>query len=109
MEIKKITIKLKKKVWPEYVVKLREMIAEEKAVRSRLKKGDLYDMKELQRSIFDEDYYMREIQRFQEEQYLERQRYWSTEEGQARIMEVKYGNENVQRGSEGVHGFGEKV
>lgn len=109
MEIKKLTIKLKKKGWPEYVVKLREMIAEEKAVRSRLKKGDLYDMKELERSIFDEDYYMREIQRFQDEQYLKRQRYWSTEEGQARITEMEYGNENAQRSSEGTHGSGEKL
>ncbi|HDR7770400.1 TPA: hypothetical protein QCY13_001637 [Bacillus paranthracis] len=96
MEIKKITIKPKKKNWPEYVVKLREVIAEEKVVRSRLKKGDLYDMKELEKVIFDEDYYMREIQRFRDEQYLEKQKYWSSEEGQARIMEMKYGSENTR-------------
>ncbi|MCC2536569.1 hypothetical protein [Bacillus paranthracis] len=108
MKIKKIIIKPKKKFWPEHVVKLREMIAEEKAVRSRLKKGDLYDMKELEKVIFDEEYYMREIQRLRDEQYLEKQKYWVTEEGQARIMEMKYDNENAQRTSEGTHGFGGK-
>ncbi|HDR3650353.1 TPA: hypothetical protein QCO08_002619 [Bacillus anthracis] len=109
MGIKKIIIKPKKKVWPEHVVKLREMIAEEKAVRSRLKKGDLYDIKELEKVIFDEEYYMREIQRFRDKQYLEKQKYWATEEGQARIMEMKYDNESAQRSSEGAHGFDKKV
>ncbi|MED1565338.1 hypothetical protein [Bacillus paramycoides] len=51
----------------------------------------------------------KEIQQFRDRKYLEKQKYWASEEGQERIMEMKYGNENAQRSSEGAHGFGEKV
>ncbi|HDR7260263.1 TPA: hypothetical protein QCX12_003986 [Bacillus paranthracis] len=107
MEIITIKTKLMKRQETAFVTKAREQRKAQKQVRGRLKKGDLYDMKELEKTIFDEDYYMREIQRFRDEQYLEKQKYWATEEGQARIMEMKY--ENAQRSSEGAHGFGKKV
>ncbi|TKJ07536.1 hypothetical protein FC702_05250 [Bacillus cereus] len=96
METIKIKARLMKRQEPSFVTKAREQLNVQKQVQSRLKNGDLYDMKELERSIFDEDYYMREIQRFQDAQYLERQKYWSTEEGQARIMEMKYGSEKTR-------------
>lgn len=50
-----------------YILKLREELKAQKHVQSRLKNGDLYDMKELEKAIFDDDYYMREIQRFRDQ------------------------------------------
>lgn len=79
---------MKRKESP-YVTKLRELRNAEKHVQGRLKNGDLYDMKELAKTIFDDGYLEREIQSYHDNQYLLRLRYLSTPEGKMDIQQNK--------------------
>ena len=67
MKTIKIKARLMERKESPYILKLREELKAQKHVQSRLKNGDLYDMKELEKAIFDDDYYMREIQRFRDQ------------------------------------------
>ncbi|MDK7419263.1 hypothetical protein OWP16_04585 [Bacillus paranthracis] len=80
--MEKIQVKLMKRKEPPYVTKARELRKAENHVQSRLKNGDLYNMKELEKAIFDDDYLAREIQSFRDQQYTERLKYLLTPEGQ---------------------------
>lgn len=82
-----IKVPYKERQEPEFITKLREDIKVRKAVESRLKKGDLYDMKELEKVLFDENYYEREIRRFKQNQQIEKIRYLATPEGQTEAIE----------------------
>lgn len=82
-----IKMSLKERKEPAFLIKLREGREARKAVQSRLKKGDLYDMMELEKSLFDEKYYEREIRRYRELKEIEKIRYNSSPEGQTRAIE----------------------
>lgn len=87
MGVIQIKMSLKERKEPAFLIKLREDIEARKAVQSRLKKGDLYDMKELEKSLFDDKYYEREIENFKRNQEIEKIRYYSTPEGQTVAIE----------------------
>lgn len=87
--MEKIQVKLMKRKEPLYVTKARELRKAENHVQGRLKNGDLYNMKELEKAIFDDDYYTREIQSFHDHQYIERLKYLATPEGQMNAQQNK--------------------
>ncbi|RXY98557.1 hypothetical protein [Fictibacillus sp. S7] len=90
MEVTTIKYKHKKREWPDYIIKARQERKEQKEMEGRLKNGDLYDMKELERRIYTPDYYMKERQSYRDAKYLERLKYYKTPEGQMREQEIKY-------------------
>lgn len=108
MEVEKITIHSKQRKETPYIIKARELMIKRKEEQSRLKNGDLYDLNALadKLGLTDPDYDWKqlqiEIQQYKDHQTMQRQKYWTSGEGQSRLAEMKK-YEPIKE----VNGFGE--
>ncbi|MET3658589.1 hypothetical protein [Sporosarcina psychrophila] len=98
-------------IYPEGTVIQIKLVEKGKVTAKRSRQLKLIDLNGLiEPDDFDNNYGFdklgKQMQQFKDSQYLEKQKYWQSEEGQERIQEMMRPEQKSEQNNE--HGFGDK-